>query len=226
MGLSCRRSSSMENPCLCHCRLTEREEPRAGEWPTEPLFFLIILLASKVSQHLKIWEGRNEAISHNKLYPPFPHDLAGAGGGWGEEAWHLPGIEDLTMLTRKNMQKRLTKETKKNLLRFPAASRLCSSCPATASSRPWFHYKSCAWTHGQVCCGTPPKRLPAYRCHKFTIHFRATEDTFENKESPGQTEMTSGCHVASLLLSLTTHRQTQTHPKGHPLVTSRILWPA
>lgn len=144
----------------------------------------------------------------------------GRGGGWGEEAWRLPGIEDLTLLTRKNMQKRLTKETKKKTTY--SASQLQAGCVLAARQLLLLKalvslQKLCLDSYSQVYCGTTPKRLPAYRCHKFTIHFRATEDTFENKESPAQTEMTSGCHVVSLLLSLTTHRQTQTHRDTHLL---------
>lgn len=53
----------------------------------------------------------------------------GGVGGGGEEAWCLPGIEGLTMLARKNTQKRLTKETKNNLLR---SSQLQAGCARAA----------------------------------------------------------------------------------------------
>lgn len=81
--------------------------------------------------------------------PHFHMTWQGRGGGWGEEAWRLPGIEDLTLLTRKNMQKRLTKETKKKQLTpLPSCKQVVFWLPGNCfSSRPWFHYKSCAWTH-------------------------------------------------------------------------------
>lgn len=59
----------MENPCLCCCRLSEREEPRAGEWLTEPVFFLIILLASKVSRHLSYGRAEMKQLAITNYVP-------------------------------------------------------------------------------------------------------------------------------------------------------------
>lgn len=65
------------------------------------------------------------------------------------------------------------------------------------------------------------QRLRFCRCPNFTVHLGDTVDTSGDQESPGQTEVTSGRHVAPLLLLLHRH----THP-GHPLVTSGTLRPA
>lgn len=64
-------------------------------------------------------------------------------------------------VNKKKQAEETDQRNKKQLTRLPAASRLCAGCPATASSRPWFHYESGAWnSHGQVCWRTPRKRLP------------------------------------------------------------------
>lgn len=160
--------------------------------------------------------------------PHFHMTWQGRGGGWGEEAWRLPGIEDLTLLTRKNMQKRLTKETKKknNLLRFPAASRLCSGCPATASPQgPGFITKAVPgliqpgllWNNTKA-----PARLSMPQVHNsFQSYWRHFWEQGIPSADRDDLWMSRG-----LTAVVTHYTQTDTDTQRHTLVTSRTLWPA